>query len=242
MHVRKLLNQCVSWTGYELGKVPDHPGRDYLADIRQLVGVPTVLLDVGANEGQSVVEFRRAFPQVQIHCFEPFPAAFERLKATASLYPGVQVNHTAVGAKRGEASLFVNVHSVTNSLLPATGQAREFSDQPEATQNQGHVTVPVTTLDDYCTGLGIAQIDLLKIDTQGFELPVLTGGRGLLAAKQVRAVLLELNLAPMYEGQSRPGQVVDFLSDHGYRLVGIYNTHYHNNRSVKWCDGLFVTE
>jgi len=101
MHVRKLLNRWVSWTGYELGKVPDHPGRDYLADIRQLVGVP--------------------------------------------------------------ATLF-------------------------------------------------------------------------------RAVLLELNMAPMYEGQSRQGQVVDLLSDHGYRLVGIYHTHYHNHRFIKWCDGLFVTE
>ncbi len=242
MHVRKLLNQFVSWTGYELGKVPNHPGRDYLADIRQLVGVPAVLLDVGANEGQSVVEFRRAFPQVQIHSFEPFPDSFERLKATASLYPGVQVNHTAVGAKRGEASLYVNVHSVTNSLLPATEQSREFSDQPQATQNQGRVMVPITTLDDYCTGLGIAQIDLLKIDTQGFELPVLIGGSGLLAAKQIRAVLLELNLAPIYEGQSQPGQVVDFLSDLGYRLVGIYHSHYHNHRFIKWCDGLFVTE
>ena len=41
----------------------------------------------------------------------------------------------------------------------------------------GEVDVSVITLDDYCSELGIARVDLLKIDTQGYDLEVLKGPR-----------------------------------------------------------------
>ncbi len=242
MHVRRLLNRSISWTGYELGKVPDHPGRDYLEDIRHLIGIPSLVFDVGANEGQSVTEFMSAFPHTQIHSFEPFSEAFQSLEKTAAPFPGVRVNRMALGAKRGQADLFFNSNSVTNSLLPTAREAAGFSDQAEAMQTQGSVAVPVTTLDDYCKEQRISRIDLLKIDTQGFELRVLQGGDAMLATKQVRSIFLELNLVSLYEGQSRPGETVDFLFDHGYRLVGLYHSHYQNSRFIKWCDGLFIAE
>lgn len=242
MHVRRLFNRSVSWTGYELGKVPDHPGRDYLEDIRKLVGIPGVLFDVGANEGQSVTEFMRAFPQTQMHSFEPFPEAFISLEKTAAPFPGVRVNRMAMGAKQGEADLYFNTNSVTNSLLPTARESASFWDQGQVMQTQGRVSVPVTTLDDYCKEQRISRIDLLKIDTQGFDLRVLQGGQAMLAARQIRSILLELNLVPFYEGQSRPGETLDFLTDLGYRLVGFYHAHYQNNRFIKWCDGLFIAE
>ncbi len=35
--------------------------------------------------------------------------------------------------------------------------------------------VAITTLDDYCRSTDVSRIDLLKIDTQGYELEVLRG-------------------------------------------------------------------
>lgn len=240
MHVRRLLNRSVSWTGYELGKVPNHPGRDYFDDIRKLVGVPAILFDVGANEGQSVTEFMRAFPETQMHSFEPFPEAFHLLEKTAAPFPGVRVNRMAMGEKPGQADLFLNAKSVTHSLLPATRDSGGFWEEAEVLQTQRKVPVPVTTLDHYCQEQKISRIDLLKIDTQGFDLRVLRGGQGLLAAKQIRSIFLELNLVPFYDGQSRPGETLDFPTDLGYRLVGFYNNHHHQNRFIKWCDALFI--
>ena len=51
--------------------------------------------------------------------------------------------------------------------------------------------VCVTTVDDYVAANGIARIDLLKIDTEGFDLAVLRGARAALARRIIGAIHFE---------------------------------------------------
>ena len=99
--------------------------------------------------------------------------------------------------------------------------------------------VPVVALDDYCAEAGLTRVDLLKIDTQGFELNVLTGAERLLRSGAVRAVYLEVNFAPLYEGQPRADAVLAHLWDRGYDLVTFYGQHYRRGRAA-WTDALFA--
>ena len=55
------------------------------------------VFDVGANIGQSAVQYRRYFPDAHIHCFEPVPASFELLMEQVREDAGVTANNHALG-------------------------------------------------------------------------------------------------------------------------------------------------
>ena len=59
--------------------------------------------------------------------------------------------------------------------------------------------VKVTTLDSYCLEKNITQIDILKIDTQGYEDMVLKGCQDILSKKIISIVESELMFDNVYE-------------------------------------------
>jgi len=103
------------------------------------------------------------------------------------------------------------------------------------------ITVPVQRLDDYAAATGLEVIDLLKIDTQGYELRVLSGASRLLESGNVRAIVVELNFAPLYEGQVRSHEVVGFLHDRGFRMVDVYEK-CRINPFLGWCTAVFARQ
>lgn len=53
------------------------------------------------------------------------------------------------------------------------------------------ITVDAVTLDSYCQEKGIDQIDILKIDVEGFELPALEGCARMISQQKVGAIAFE---------------------------------------------------
>jgi len=62
--------------------------------------------------------------------------------------------------------------------------------------------------------------DILKLDLQGYELEALRGAQGLLPG--LSAVLCEVSFASLYRGQPDGGEVVDWMTDQGFELEGLY--------------------
>jgi len=103
----------------------------------------------------------------------------------------------------------------------------------------GSIDVPVDTLDRYSASKAISMIDLLKTDTQGFDLEVLKGAETFITDHRVRCILLEINLLPMYDGQGAFSTLHSHLTDRGYRLVDFYNQ-VHQNGYTAWADALYI--
>jgi FkbM family methyltransferase len=126
-----------------------------------------VVFDVGANTGQSVAKFRRLLPESTIHSFEPGPRAFRELTSTSRGLRNVNLVNAAVGSAPGRLTLIENEFTDMSSFLrPSTAAWGEIVAETD---------VEVTTVDSYCAERGIDRIDLLKIDTQGYEFEVLRG-------------------------------------------------------------------
>ena len=100
-------------------------------------------------------------------------------------------------------------------------------------------SVEVKTLDDYCKENSVESLNLLKSDTQGYDLEVLKGAQGLLEQNRVQLIFIELNLNDAYKGQPRVDEILGFALDHGFSLVSLYNFHYRDGRA-SWADALFV--
>jgi FkbM family methyltransferase len=233
MSLRRLLNPLLEPFGYQIyhGN-PGAMGLDAFRDMQRLVTTdrPTVF-DVGANSGQTIRDLRRRFKKGAIHAFEPSDRAFTELVANCGHLPNVCLNHTALGSETGEYQFYeMNCSAMSSFLQPG----RDGWSRIEQT-----VRTRVTTVDEYCQRHGIKSIDVLKSDTQGFDLEVLRGARTMLNSARIQLVYLEVNFAEIYEDLPRLDEIYAFMADRGYALVAFYRFQFQHDRA-SWSDALFV--
>ncbi len=233
MNPKTLLNALVDRLGYQIVAAPRRRhGRKALFDVERLLGgAPDALLffDIGANVGQTVLEFRKHFPSAVIHSFEPLPSAYRELRALADQTPDVHAWNFGFGSACTTATINVNTHSPMSSLLEL-GPAGWGSVQSQT-------TVSIRTVDDFCEEHNIARIDLLKTDTQGFDLEVLRGAERVLP--DVGLVLTELNFAEIYRDQPPWTAICQYLVDRDFALVNFYEMKF-AGLVGSWANALFA--
>jgi FkbM family methyltransferase len=194
----------------------------HLNDIARLAAawhIPiATIFDIGANNGSSALEFAARFPTARIFSFEPHPTTYAQLTAVTSGNPRIHITNSAVGATPGTLLMSVYTESRVNTLKPSFHEPGRF--QPTTP-----VDVPVTTVDTFCTQHAIEAIDLLKIDTEGFDLHVLQGATGILQRGAVRFIYVECNDLQVDPADPGTGLLTidQYLRPFGYRFIATYN-------------------
>jgi FkbM family methyltransferase len=142
----------------------------------------------------------------------------------------IWLNKLGLGSTPSRLLLQEHSHeSYMNSFLVS---GKDSWSRPDRT-----VETEVDTLDAYCSRCGITSLDVLKTDTQGFDLEVLKGGERILSA--TRLILTEVTFVELYAGMPPFDQLFRFLVDQGFSLVGMYDFH-HQGERAGWADALFV--
>ena len=239
--IRKGLAAAFDALGYQVRRkqAPWWGADPFLDQQRALAGSQVrVVMDVGANVGDTVQQYRTLFPDATIYAFEPFPGVHRQLVARFAADPRVRPEQAAVADAAGTRRLFVNDEHFTNSLLPLHPAAADWMAAAPAEVPGTTLDVPAVTLDQFCAAAGLSEIDVLKMDIQGGEAMALAGAARLLGQRAVRVVYLEVLFAPLYEGQACFCDVTRILKQHGYRLFGLYNL-VHGERGLGWGDALF---
>jgi FkbM family methyltransferase len=219
---RRAIRATANRAGIDVRRISSQPfGQDAWLDVQRLsdawgASVQTVF-DVGANVGQTSLPLRRRFPDARILAFEPHPRTYERLVAELA-DERIETFAFALGAEAGTADLFEYRFSELNSLLANAPYAVRFGEHGSP------MPVSVRTIDDFCAEQAIAEIDLLKIDTEGYDLQVLEGARSLLTRGRVRFVYSEFNVlqerSHMSGGALLP--IAGLLDGLGFHLVATY--------------------
>jgi hypothetical protein len=80
-------------------------------------------------------------------------------------------------------------------------------------------------------------VDLLKVDVQGAELLALRGAE--LTLPLVSFIFTEVSFTPLYEGSCVLGEVYDFLSTHGFRLLSLRDGFRGEDGELLQSDALF---
>jgi len=187
-------------------------GADLRVDIPRLLGgqQPAVILDIGANTGQTFRRFRSYFPNSFIYSFEPVNSTYQQLHSTfGNDRRGVFVNK-AVGAQCGKTKINVSSGSECSSIVFATDKiAEEIVEQ--------------TTIDQVLEENGIGTIDLLKSDTEGWDLEVMRGASDALTAGLIKLILVETTPTPECVKCTALSEMAGFLFKHGYRPYAFYD-------------------
>ncbi|MEJ2120313.1 MAG: FkbM family methyltransferase [Alphaproteobacteria bacterium] len=198
----------------------------------------TVLLDVGANEGQYVGYLRNAGWTGRVVSFEPVAAVHATLTANAARDPAWAVAPPmALGAEDGEAEITVSNETDMSSLLPLKDEILQVSPSSAAA---GKETVTVRTLDGvFDQFVETDDRAFLKIDTQGYERAVLDGAAQSLP--KLAGLQVELSLTPLYEGEADWRVLVERIEGAGFALSFVLPGYYdrHLKRMLQF-DGVFM--
>ena len=188
-----------------------------------------VFFDVGANTGQTLKTMKQYFPGGTIHSFEPGKPAFEKLQLAVTS-ANIHAHNIAFGAREEQRQFNENNFSDMSSFLPLGAHGwGEVIDQPR---------VKIYTIDNFCAQHGISKINVLKSDTQGYELEVLAGATEMLKANKIQFIYLEINFVELYKDIPSFCDIYNFLIPFGYKLMRFYDFNYYEG-SLGWGDALF---
>jgi len=234
MNFSKTVKDLLRSAGIELKRVGF--GIDPMLDLRAILRrfPQPVVLDVGANEGQTALKMAEIAPAAKIFSFEPNSGVFEVLVKNTRHNPNIVPTRAAMGSAPGKATLRVTGATVNASLL----------DYDKPTGNDAVVreeVVEVRTLDAFCRERKIENISLLKVDAQGFDLEVLRGAGELFAGNRIAAVFVEVLFVPMYSGQASQQEIFNYLIEKGMKFSGFYGINREDDFYIHWCDALFVS-
>lgn len=179
--------------------------------VGQLIGPHDVVFDVGAHGGAWTGSLRRAVPKGQVYAFEALPYYAGVLKLTARLC-GWRNAHVINRAVMDDPRP-VNMVWRDSSGRRLTGTTHVAGTEEG---NGDAVTVEGVTLDQFRLEIGSPQVTFIKLDIEGFELPVLRGAERLVA--ECRPVFwCELWAEYTQRYGYTPADVFHFLTEHRYR-------------------------
>ena len=171
-----LANPTHRWIVYG-----DYEGPGLLGWARANLPRNGVVVDSGANIGQTALYLAQYVPEGRVLAVEPSAAAADWIEECVAASPAlpIEVLRLALGETEGEARLKMQG---TAEIHGAWNQVSESEGEP----------VRIARLDDLLARKGIARVDLWKLDVEGYEMHALRGAGDLLRRRAVGALLVEL--------------------------------------------------
>lgn len=151
------------------------------------VRVP-VVFDVGANVGDYTREVLTRCPLAHVLAFEPHPRTFLRLAGFLD-HPQVTALNLALGDRTCEIDIF------DYRDRDGTCHASPYREVIETLHHAPAVAhrVRATTVAQVCEDYDVRHIDLLKIDTEGYEYAVLKGAEPMIRDGRIDVIHFEFN-------------------------------------------------
>jgi len=215
MNIKLLVGQFINYIidntiklNYRL--VPFIPGGRILPlDLKRAGVMPKIIFDVGANIGQTSNYLISHFPQSSIYAFEPVADTYRQL-INNTVHSNISCFNQALGSVTQKSTIYVNSNSGSSSING------KFDDRFLHTE-----TIDVDTGYNFCTNNKIEEIDLLKIDTEGFEIEVLKGFEPLLK-DHVKMIYAEIGFITDDRYKTHINDLLIYTSNFGFIVSGFY--------------------
>jgi FkbM family methyltransferase len=124
-------------------------------------GVKTVV-DIGANVGAASVYFAMAYPDAQVYALEPASSPLSLLGQNVASLRNVRVYPFGLHSSEKTLTLFHGKKDTVESSLSSSARTSSESEQ-----------IHLLGASQFLSEHGIHAIDVLKIDTEGCEVPIL---------------------------------------------------------------------
>lgn len=205
----------------------------------------TIIIDVGAHRGESLSSFDKNSKKSYLYIgMEPNPDAYSDLIKIANAIKSDKSNihclTSAVGNKDGKVKFLKTKESAVGGILsPVKGLAERVPSGDHLIEEE--FEVDLVTVDSLVKQFNLESIDVLKIDTEGYDLEVLKGASDTIKAKLPKIVITEVFFVPFRQGQAYFWDIALFMSENGYHFVNLYDTRDTTQGRLYTGNGLWVS-
>src|SRR6185369_17454681 len=176
-----------------------------------LVNPGDTIYDIGANIGFTLLNFAKLTgAKGYVFGFEPDPVNFSQCTQNIGLnnFQNIEVHNFGLGKEKSQNKLYVdseNNRGGNRILTDETGTGKEFS------------IINVISLDEWVTDRNPFKIDLIKIDTEGYEMNILSGSQQTLA-RYAPILFIEVDDNNLRLQGHSAKLLIEFLITMGYQV------------------------
>ena len=196
--------------GYRFSYLADENGEtELLNQLARHYRNSFTFFDVGAHVGGYTEELIKRFKTYKGHLFDLSPATLDLCREQHESNPNLKINAVALNDSVGEVEYRFYPGTLMQSGISGVG--------PYVGHEYELRTSPSLTGDLYCEQNSVEKINLLKIDTEGYDLHVLKGFDKMLSNQKVDVVQFEYNIKSG-ETHSMLGDFYTYFESKGYSV------------------------
>lgn len=206
--ISKSMGSAIYWRGA-------HDWRPIFA-MEKLIKKGDTVVDIGANQGEySLWSARMVGGKGKVYAFEPLSSIFGRLKENIALNPSYQRTIIPIQLGLSDKQEKLKLYS---SNLSNEGVNTLYKEEGSVFLEE----IELSTLDEEWGLLGMPKLDVIKIDVEGAELPVILGAEQTIA-KFSPVLFIEINQEACKSAGYQANDILQFLAKFGYsfELIGL---------------------
>jgi FkbM family methyltransferase len=193
------------------------------------------IIDVGANDGVWSNEMRKLFPKAQIYAFEPLKDCFEKLQSKFSNDSNFKAFNFALGDKNETTSIQRSAFHPSSSILKMAKLHKDLYPKSAKTKTEQIKVRKLDSVDQIILKPDI----LIKMDVQGFEDKVISGGQNILSNAKI--LIIETSFVTLYENQPLFDDIQKQLNALNFNYKGNCGEHFSNiTKERVYEDSIFV--
>ncbi|MEM6299885.1 MAG: FkbM family methyltransferase [Bacteroidota bacterium] len=206
------------------------------------------MIDIGSS-GMMDARWRPLSEKINLIGFDPNEAECERMNALPTDLSSALYLPYAIGGESGESTLYKTESIYCYSLLKPNYSWLNRFGYAHLFAAKGEETIGVRTLDSL-SEIREREIDAIKTDTQGLELPILSQAEQ--QVKQACAIETETGFMENYHGETTYAQIDEFMRDHHFLMFTMksYPTVRKTNRELPrgnvaqplWCEAVWLKD
>jgi len=193
--------------------------------LKNLGRSPELILDVGANKGQSISFFLKLNKNAIIYSFEPTASLFNYLVEKYKSYSNIIVSNKGISSYIGKKRFYENYLNLTSSFekLNYNSQYLKYKSKVlgiglhEIVKNE--YDVDVITLNSFINENIKSDIDIIKIDVEGHEYQCLKGIFNKPLNSSINLIQLEYHNDDMYKNAIYFNKINEILNNNNFQLV-----------------------
>jgi FkbM family methyltransferase len=235
--MKKYIKSLFNTLGYEIRKTPhninilttdDNTMLSGLERSKKWINKPFTIMDVGAAAGTWTEKTLKIWGDSNYILFEPLQERETDLNILKSKYPNNKIDlvFKLVGESKGTVPFTVS-EDLDGSGVYQVGGGNNVRE------------IEVTSIDETVKGLNASAPYVIKLDTHGYEIPIIKGAMNTL--KQTELIIIEVYGFYVSPTAVLFWEVCQYLDNLGFRLVDLVDTMRRSKDNAFWqCDMFFL--
>ena len=203
--------------------------------IKEWCPEPDLLLDIGANQGESILSFRNLWPDCRIISFEPRPTAWPILEAVAEADGNTKVRMYGLSDVKESRTITEYPQNFGGSSLLRITEYYQHSR--EWTGKSRPLQVALRTLDE--ESLPDFQSLVIKVDVEGFADRVIAGGKTVFSRAAAAIIEVCWRKSRFVDGATQES-ITPAMEGLGFRNRGNSRIVYSPDDFPEWCDSVWL--